>query len=166
MQRIVMDELLAFLDERQAGLEQVLDQLNVLRAAVIGRDEATLSRLFDQIQQDVNRQLKTDEAQRRLECRLAEAFNEVSGSMTLSHLCTVLPEEFSMIVKTKQKTLLQLVNRVRNEHQATELLLRECIRCNRQLLSAILGQKHQSVTYNPQGHGRWDVHSDLVSIKL
>jgi len=165
-QQVVLDELLTFLNERQAGLEQVLERLNALRAAVIRRDEATLSHLFEQVQQDTDRQQKTEEAQKRLERRLTETFTELTGPMRLSRLCAVLPEEFCTIVRTKQKGMLALVNRVRNEHQATVMLLRECARCNRQLLNAILGQKHQSVTYNPQGQSQRDVHRSLVSAKL
>lgn len=165
-QMLIMDELEVFLDARQAELLQTLDRLNALRAAVIRRDEPALSQLLEQAQQDADEHRRLDAAQAVLERRLAETFDGLNGPVTLSRLCERLSGDRRAALRQKQQILLELAHRVRNEHEATETLLRECARCNRLLLGAILGRSQQSLTYDPQGHSQWDVHRGLVSMKL
>lgn len=165
-QRLIMDELEAFLDARQAELLQVLDRLNALRAAVIRRDESGLSLLLEQAQQDADEHRRLDAAQTLLVRQVADTFEGLGGDVTLSRLCERLSGDRRASLRQKQQILLDLAHRVQNEHEATELLLRECARCNRLLLSAILGRSQQSLTYDPQGHSQWDVHRGLVSMKL
>jgi flagellar biosynthesis/type III secretory pathway chaperone len=166
LQQAVMEELEVFLDARQAELLQMLERLGELRAAVIKRDEPTLTRLLEQVQQDAEERRRLDTAQRHIERQLAEAFGGLGGCVTLSALCACLDERHCAVVQQKQQQMLELVHRVRHEAEMTELMLRECARCNRLLLSAILGPNQQSVTYGPQGQGQWDVHRGLVSMKL
>jgi hypothetical protein len=165
-QSLIMDELEIFLDARQAELLQALDRLNALRAAVIRRDEPVLSQLLEQALQDAEEHRRLDVAQAVLERRLTETIDGLEGPVTLSRLCDCLSGDRQTALRQKQQMLLELAQRVRNEHEATETLLRECARCNRLLLGAILGRSEQCLTYDPQGHSQWDVHRGLVSMKL
>lgn len=165
-QQAIIDELEVFLDARQAELLTTLDRLGQLRAAVIRRDEPTLTQLLEQVQQDTREHQRLDAAQQRIERRLTEVFDSLGAPVTLSGLCACLQGSCRAVLRQKQQTLLELAGRVRHEAEMTELLLRECARCNRLLLAAILGEDRQTVTYGPQGQGQWDVHHGLVSMKL
>jgi hypothetical protein len=53
-----------------------------------------------------------------------------------------------------------------NERQGTELLLRECARFTRLLLSSMVGVKNQTRTYTAQGQEQWNVHCGLMNVKM
>jgi hypothetical protein len=165
-QRLIIDELETFLDARQAELLQTLERLNALRAAVIRRDEPGLSLLLEQAQQDADEHHRLNAVQLLLVQRLADTFDRLDGDVTLSRLCDCLSGDRRAGLRQKQQVLLDLAHRVQKEHEATELLLRECARCNRLLLGAILGRSQHSLTYDPKGHSQWDVHRGLVSMTL
>ncbi len=159
----MLDELAVFLDARQAELVGTLDRLGALREAVIRRDEATLSGLLEQVIEDGQEHQRLDRQQAQLQRRLTDAFALRQGPVTLSGLCACLDETRRQVLRDKQQTLQALAERVRRETESAELLLRECARCNRMLLGALVGHKNQTTTYDPQGHTQWDVHGGLVS---
>lgn len=165
-QQALMDELAVFLDARQAELLDTLGRLNALRAAVIRRDEATLSILLEEVRQDVEPRRQTAAAQESLEQRLLETLDGLVMPVTLSGVCALIAEELRPPLRQKQAQLLELARRVQNELAATEMLLRECARCNRELLGAVLGRNQQSLTYDPQGQSQWNIHRGLVSMKF
>lgn len=165
-QQALIDELGVFLDARQAELLETLARLGELRAAVIRRDEATLTQLLEQVQQDADRRCQMEAEQRSIEQRLLEAFDGLRAPVTLTRVCELVSEDRRAALGEKQAAMLETARRLENELDATEMLLRECARCNRELLAAILGRNQQSVTYDPQGRNQWDVHRGLVSVKL
>lgn len=165
-QRQLLDDLEIFLDARQAELLATLDRFGALRAAVIRRDEAALTRLGEQVREDAESHRELNTMQQQIERRLTEVFEGLGGSVTLSGLCACLEDDRRTALRHRQHALLDLARRVQNEAEATELLLRECARCNRLLLIAILGEKHQTVSYDPQGQSQWDVHRGFVSMTL
>ncbi len=165
-QQALIDELGVFLDARQAELLETLARLGELRAAVIRRDEATLTQLLEQVQQDADRRCQMEAEQRSIEQRLLEAFDGLRAPVTLTRVCELVSEDRRAALREKQAAMLETARRLENELDATEMLLRECARCNRELLAAILGRNQQSVTYDPQGRNQWDVHRGLVSVKL
>lgn len=165
-QQTLMDELGVILDARQAELLGTLNRLNALRAAVIRRDEATLSTLFDEVQQDAEQKRQNDARQSVLEQRLLAGVEGLTLPITLSKVCERIDEKLRLPLRQKQAMLKDLSGRVQNELETTDMLLRECARCNRQLLNAILGRSQQSLTYDPQGQSQWNVHRGLVSMKI
>ncbi len=160
----LLEELAAFLEMRIDGQRQTLARLDALRAAVIRRDEPALSELFDQVRIDNAAGQELDAIQLRLGRRLASAFG-LDEPVNLTRLCGVLDAQPREVVRQKQQLLLELTRRVQTEHTAAEMLLRECARCNRQLLEAILGRSSQTVTYTAQGQNRVDMHRGLVNLK-
>jgi hypothetical protein len=166
MQQALMDEVGVFLDARHAELLGTIERLDALRTAVIRRDEAALTGLLDQAQQDAERKRQNDAAQTVLEQRLLDFLDGLSEPVTLSRVCELIEEDLRPPLRHKQTALQDLAHRVQRELDATEMLLRECARCNRELLAAIIGRNRQSLTYDPQGQSQWNVHHGLVSMKL
>ncbi len=84
----------------------------------------------------------------------------------MTRLCEQLTGRDRQIVQEKQATLQRLTNDLGNERQGTELLLRECARFTRLLLSSMVGVKNQTRTYTAQGQEQWNVHCGLMNIKM
>ena len=162
----ILNAFLAFLDEQERSLEQTLERLNALRAAVIRRDEKTLSQLLERTRCDADRHRSVALQQRALEQRLVEAVDGLALPVTLTQLCASLPEPTRAIFEQKQQSLRQAAHRVQLEYEATDLLLRQCARCNRQLLDAVTGRSSRSLTYDAKGKSRREMHRGLVSVKL
>ncbi len=165
-QAVVIAAFLAFLDERQVVLEHTLEQLNALRAAVIRRDEETLERLLEQTRQDALQERELAQRQCALERQLVAVVDGLSLPLTLTGLCRALDEPLRSRVEQTQQALRRTAERVQREYESTDLLLRQCARCNRRLLDAILGRSPQSLTYNAQGQSRQDTQGGLVSMKF
>ena len=165
-QQALMDELGVFLDARQAEQLETLARLGELRAAVIRRDEATLTQILEQVQQNADRRRQRDAEQQSIAQRLLEAFDGLRAPVTLTRLSACVKEDMRVTLRQKQTALLEAAQRLENELNATEMLLRECARCNRELLAAILGRNQQAQTYDQHGRNQWDVHRGLVSVKL
>lgn len=166
MHEVLIDELCVFLDARQAEFLATLDRLGALRAAIIRRDEAVLGELLDAVRQDGDHRRRMETAQAALEERLLAAIDGLCRPVTLSRVCDRVDAALREPLRHKQALLLETSRRVQNELEATEMLLRECARCNRELLGAILGRNQQSLTYDPQGQSQWNVHRGLVSMTL
>ena len=165
-QQALIGDLSIFLDAREAELLETLGRLNTLRAAVIRRDEAALTQLLDAVQEDADRKRRLDAAQEAIEQRLLEGLAGLILPVTLSGICTLIDESLRPTLRQKQMALQHMAQRVQHELQATEMLLRECARCNRELLGVLLGCGRPSQTYDPQGQSQWNVHHGLVSMKL
>lgn len=164
--RMLIEELEVFLDVRQAELLETLGRLGDLRAAVIRRDEASLTRLLEEVQQDAEHRRQMETAQRAIERRLCDAFEGLETPVTVSCVCRRIDDTLQAPLRRKQTLLLETARRVQNELEATDMLLRECARCNRELLAAILGRDRQSLTYDTQGRNQWDVQRGLFSAKF
>jgi hypothetical protein len=162
----ILEAFLAFLDEQERLLGQTLERLNALRAAVIRRDEETLGTLLEQTRCDADRHRTVTLEQRALEQRLVEAIDGLSLPITLSRLCAALHGPTRTLFEQKQRALREIAHRVQLEYASTELLLRQCARCNRQLLDAIVGRSSRTLTYDAQGQSRREAHRGLVSVKL
>lgn len=160
----LLDDLAAFLDGRTDQMQRTLEQLNLLRAAVIRRDESALAEMLEQTRLESQWRDDLDAAQGVLGQRLAAAFG-LAEPVNLTRLCAVLDAVQAERFRHKQRELLELAERVRVEHAATETLLRECARCNRHLLEAIVGRSAQHNTYDPQGQSRRSMDGSLVNVR-
>ncbi|MHC5083165.1 MAG: flagellar export chaperone FlgN [Planctomycetota bacterium] len=162
----VLEELNAFLDEETSHVEATLLRLDMLRAAVVRRDEGALEELLSEVQLETQRKKQSELAQERLKLKLSGILACRPAEVNISRLCRHLEEPDREAMQSKQAKLQQLVRRLQNEHEATNRLLRECARFNRLLLSSIIGNKNQSTTYNAKGQGQWSMQRGLMNMKM
>ena len=162
----VLEELNTFLDEESSHVEATLLRLDMLRAAVVRRDEGALEELLSQVQAETERKKQSELAQECLKLKLSGILGCSRADVNISRLCEYLDGADRQVIQNKQAKLQQLVRRLQNEHQATNMLLRECARFNRLLLSSIIGQQNQSTTYNAKGQGQWSMQRGLMNMKM
>ena len=162
----MIDELKAFLDNQQNQIEQTLKNLDALRSAVIRRDQEALEQLQAHIQLESRRKRQAETDHQRLRVRLSQWLECAAEEVTVSRLCESLPPEECQSIRQRQQSLQTVIRKLRNEHQATELMLRECARFNRVLLSRIIGTANQTRTYTVRGKEHWNVHQGLMNVKM
>ena len=162
----IPDDLIVFLDDQIADIEQTLHRLDRLRAAVVRRDEGSLEELMVEVRDEGLRKKKTDFRMQQLQIKLSSVLRCSPEEVNMTRLCEQLTGQDRQIVQEKQATLQQLTRNLSNERQGTELLLRECARFTRLLLSSMVGVKNQTRTYTAQGQEQWNVHCGLMNIKM
>ena len=162
----IPDDLIVFLDDQIADIEQTLYRLDRLRAAVIRRDEGSLEELMEEVRDEGQRKKRTDFRMRQLQIKLSSVLRCVPDEVNMTRLCEQLTGQDRRIIQEKQSTLHQLTRTLSNEHQGTELLLRECARFTRLLLSSMVGANNQTRTYTAQGQEQWNVRCGLMNIKM
>lgn len=162
----MIEELNTYLDEQTTHVEQTLDRLDTLRASVIRRDEGALQELMKEVEYEQEFKDHSDRIQQHLRLKLSALLECSPQEVNISRLCEQLHEPERGIVRDKQHKLQRLVRRLQNEHISTEMLLRDCARFNRLLLTSILGKTNQTTTYNARGQQQWNVHCDLMNAKM
>ena len=162
----IPDDLIVFLDDQIADIKQTLYRLDRLRAAVVRRDEGSLEELMEEVRDEGRRKEQTDLRMRQLQIKLSSVLRCPPDKVNMTRLCEHLTGQDRRIVQEKQSTLQQLTRTLSNERQGTELLLRECARFTRLLLSSMVGAKNQTRTYTAQGQEQWNVHCGLMNIKM
>jgi hypothetical protein len=162
----LVDALITFLDEQTLQVERTLEDLDQLRAAVIRRDQNALENLQAHIRHANSQKENAQKEQQQLQTRLSGLLACSPSDVTVSRLCEYLDSQDRQAVQVRQRRLQSLVRTLKNEHQATELMLRECARFNRLLLSCLIGEKNQTRTYSDQGKEQWSVHQGLMNIKM
>ncbi|MHC4291263.1 MAG: hypothetical protein ACYSTR_03530 [Planctomycetota bacterium] len=162
----IPDDLIVFLDDQIADIEQTLHRLDRLRAAVVRRDEGSLEELMEEVRDEGRRKKQTDFRMRQLQIKLSSVLRCSPGEVNMTRLCEQLTGQDRRIVQEKQSTLQRLTRNLLNERQGTELLLRECARFTRLLLSGMVGTKNQTRIYTAQGQEQWNVHCGLMNIKM
>jgi hypothetical protein len=159
-------ELFAFLDDSVLSMQQMLDKLNELRAAVVRRDQDTLQQMSDQMPEMT---VLRDDMQRR-QRQLCQAFagplNCLPEKINVSYLVLFLEASKAGELKTKQHRLQELVGRLSRERRATEMLLRECERLNRMMLDGIVGKSNQTCTYGSGGRVQRQLHCAIVNTRI
>lgn len=159
-------ELFAFLDDSVLSMQQMLDKLNELRAAVIRRDQNALQRMSDQTPEMA---VLRDDMQRRQQqlCRaFAEPLNCPTEKINLSYLTLFLESSKANELKTKQRLLQELVSRLSRERRATEMLLRECEKMNRMMLDGMIGGANQTCTYGTAGRVQRQLHCAILNTRI
>jgi len=162
----IPDDLIVFLDDQTAAIKKTLYRLDRLRAAIVRRDEGSLEQLMEEVQHEGQRRKENDLRMQRLQIKLSSVLNCSPDEVNMTRLCEQLTGQDRRIVQEKQATLQQLTRDLANERQGTELLLRECARFTRLLLSSMVGTKNQTRTYTAQGQEQWSVHCGLMNVKM
>ena len=162
----IVDELAAFLDHQSGHLRNVLECLDEFRKALIRRDLPVLQAMQTQLAGQADIRLQMDQTQRAIQQKLADVLSCREEEVCLSAVCRRLDRGQQEIIQTRRKGLADLVQRLRQQHLATELLLRECARMNRRLLETVTGTRAQGKTYDARGRSSWSLHPGLMSVKL
>jgi len=162
----IPDGLISFLDDQIADIKQTLHRLDRLRAAVVRRDEGSLEQLMEEVQHETRRKKQTDLQMQQWQMKLSSVLECPPGEVNMTRLCEQLTAQDRRIVQEKQAILQKLTRELRNECQGTELLLRECARFTRLLLSSMVGAANQTRTYTARGREQWNVHCGQMNIKM
>jgi len=162
----LVDELADVLDEDFRYIKLTLERLDELRGAVIKRDEEGLKALLSNIENEQGSYGTVEKRRQEIQRKMAGIFGCGINEMNLSKLCGKLDGEKRDVLKLTQNELKGLAEKLRKEHTATSMLLRECSRFNNMLLRGVLGSGNETVTYNDRGDASWELQSGMVSFKF
>jgi len=160
------DELLSVLGDDIRHIEQTLERLDALRAAVVRRDEEGLKCLLDEVADEQGSYALVERRRDGIRKQMADVLGCGIEEMNLSKLCGRLRGERKDLVAQAQQELQGMCEKLRKEHTATNILLTECARLNNLLLRGILGNGRETVTYNSRGDASWEFQKGMVSIRL
>jgi len=159
-------ELISVLDDDIRHIKQTLERLDALRAAVIRRDEDRLKALLDEVANEQAEYGMIEQSRAAIRKQMADIIGCSVAKMNLSKLCGCLRGERRDMVAQAQQELQQVCKKLRKEHTATTILLKECSRFNNLLLRGMLGKGKETVTYNSRGDASWDLKKQMVSVRL
>jgi hypothetical protein len=160
------DRLLLVLADEIENIERTLERLDGLRAAVIRRDEEGLNDLLEEVKNEQAGYALIEQKRGVIRNKMSEVIGCDIGQMNLSKLCCELAGERRDLVAQAQQKLKELCAKLKKEHMATNILLKECSRLNNLLLRGILGNGKEAVTYNSRGNASWELQRGMVSIRL
>ncbi len=160
------DELLSVLADDIRHIEQTLERLDALRAAVVRRDEEGLKCLLDEVANEQGSYTLVEQRRAVIRKQMADVLGCGIEGMNLSKLCGQLTGERRDLVAQARQELQGICEKLRKEHMATNILLKECSRFNNLLLRGILGNGRETVTYNSRGSASWELQRGMVSIRL
>lgn len=160
------DELLSVLSDDIRHIKQTLERLDALRAAVIRRDEEGLKCLLDEVADEQGNYEPVERRRDGIRKQMADVLGCGIEEMNLSKLCGQLTGERRDLVAQARQELQGICEKLRKEHMATNILLKECSRFNNLLLRGILGNGRGTVTYNSRGDASWELQKGMVSIRL
>jgi flagellar biosynthesis/type III secretory pathway chaperone len=161
-----LDKLAEYLDSQAGYLERVLQFLDEFRKALIRRDVAALEQMHRRMEQEGELCRHIEQSRRHLTERLAEVMGCEVQEVCLSRICSRLEPGEQLRMKKRQEYLKELTARLRQQHLATELLVREYARMNRRLLEILTGQPDRGKLYDAHGRPQGNALSGLVSVKL
>jgi len=161
----LVDELVGVLDDDIKHIKLTLERLDALRAAVVRRDEGGLKSLLDEIKAGEGSYGLVEKKRRAIRKEMADIFACGINEMNLSKLAGELAGEKRGLVVRTQEELRQLADKLRKEHMATSMLLKECSRFNKELLRGILGNGSETETYNNRGGISWELQQGMVSLR-
>jgi hypothetical protein len=159
-------ELFIFLDDSVLSMQQMLDKLNELRAAVVRRDQDTLQQMSDQMPEMTALKDDMQRRQRQICQAFAGPLNCPPEKINVSYLALFLESSKAAELKIKQRRLQELVGRLSREHTVTQLLLRECERLNRKILDGFVGKSNQTCTYGSGGRVQRQMHCAIVNTRI
>jgi transposase len=162
-----IDDLLEVLDTDSRLIQQSLLRLDEMRSLVIRRDEQGLSRLLDTIQAEAAEYQRNESRRTTLRRKIADAFAGDPKQVTLSWLQSVLPPTKSSLLAERKTTLKALTDSLKTEYAKAAMLLADCARFNRLLLTSIIefGRTH-ACTYNPDGSAKTQSSAGLVNLQF
>ncbi|MHC4417728.1 MAG: flagellar export chaperone FlgN [Planctomycetota bacterium] len=162
-----IDELLVCLDRDIEHMEESLQRLDELRALVVKRDDATLSKLLEGIQAESDDYAANESRRQCIRKELARALGCGFEQVTLSKLEAVLGNEQRAEVAGRKAMLKSLVEKLRKEHLSTALLLSECAKFNGRLLRSVFNfVRAGTVTYNSDGSAKRQTDAAFMNLQF
>lgn len=162
-----INELVVCLDKDIEHIQKNLSNLDRLRALVIKRDDAALSRLLENIQAESENYKKHELYRQSIRKELAEFFDCAVGEMTLSKLALSITEAERVRIIQRKEKLRALVEKLRIEYASTARLLTECARFNNMLLKSIFDIGNADmVYYGANGMTKTQSESAFVNMKF
>lgn len=162
----ILDDVNKFLETQTRYVEETLERLDQLRAAVIRRDEGALEQMSAEVRNESQRKTQYDRAMQALRQRLSVFLDCPVEKVCLSRLFERLDSETRSPMCRRQAALQSQIRRLNNEVRATESLLHECARFNRLLLSSLFGNRLQSVTYDARGVSQSNLQGSLMNMRF
>ncbi len=159
------DELVDVLDEEMLRIELTLERLDEVRAAIIKRDNDSLEELLGIIHKEQQDNLSLDNKRRAVRARIAQLTGVVVEQANISRLCGFLAGDRKAILIEKQSQIAGMAGKLKIEHTATSMLLRDCVQLNRTLLRGLFGAQSETATYNASGNSSMQVHKGFVSMR-
>ncbi len=160
-----IDELLAYLDRQEQVLERVLAFLDAFRGSLIRRDAAALERMQGQLEEEGRLWTEMEMHRRRLTERFAAVFGCRAEEVCLSAIGRRAEPMQQKRLQERQARLKDLTERLRQQHLATELLVREYARLNRQMLEVLTGSRGQGRLYDAHGRSGGVASTGLMSVQ-
>jgi hypothetical protein len=162
-----VEQFLAVLDEDIRHLETTLSRLDALRSLLIKRDDTALEKLLGEVRGQGQECSANERMRQSLRTALARSLGWSGSRLTLSGLRAVLPEPQRAAVTARQEQLKSLVARLHREYTLTAVLVADCARFNRMLLTTLLGPAGQwGITYRPNGAARQQANAVTMSLQL
>jgi len=162
----LIGELESVLDEEILLLEQKARQLADRGAAILDRDDDSLGRLLEEVEQTTQRQQAADLRLQALRNTLAEVLELPAKQVRLATIAeTVDPAQRQRIEYRRQQIIL-LAEQVQKKHLETALLLSECARINQLMLESLFPQRQEVSTYRPDGRELSHTDASLLDTEL
>ena len=161
--RTHVGELLTILDEDIQLLDLRRSQLEALSVAIVERDDARLEALLNEIQQMLELQAGVDLRLDRIRGALAGDLSLPVQRVKLQALAGLLQGRDRAEIESRRRRIVELSERLRQQHLQTSVLLSECARVNRLLLEALFPQSKGVDTYGHDGPQRWWPDTGVVN---
>lgn len=163
----IAHRLLACLEKDIRHLQQTISYLNDMRSFVIKRDEASLSKLLENIHLESNSYRGNESNRQSTINELANALDCEHSKITLSSLIEIMPESLQQQLIKSRQLLRQLVEELKAEYSGTAILLADCTRFNNLLLQSLFNLRNKNgIYYTAKGTASRDNNTGLVNIKL
>ena len=159
-------QLNEFLDEQAESIRRTLRQFDVLRGAVIHRDEAMMTELAEQVDAQNQERQEADKRREALCRQLGELLGCDARQVNITAICGLLDSEDRAELEDKRRVVKELVSRLKIEREGTELLLRECERMNRAILNEMMGSGRRTMTYTRRGVTQNEAPGGMMSVRL
>ncbi len=166
LSRELAEEVIAFLDRQSDHLQVLLALLDGLRESLIRRDLPAMQEMQAQLGQEGQRRAELDRSRQALQETLAESLGCAGEAVCLSLAGSRADADLREKIEVRRQALRGQVARLRQQHLATELLVRECARMNRRLLEAVMGTGEKTETYDARGRRAWSAGTGLMNLKL
>lgn len=151
----LLDRLAEVLDREIEVLDLRCRQLDRLSPAIALRDEATLDTLLSQIEQTQQAHERIDADLREVRAELADALGLAEGELKLSSLLERLTGSRRSELAERRRKVIALSQDLQQKNFHSAVVLFECARLNRLLLSALFPADRTVRTYGQRGEDTW-----------
>jgi len=162
----LITELLAILDEEIALLNKKHDELEVLRGAIVERDDELMEKVLGEMERTAREQAATDVKLDALRNVFAGRLGWRKEETKLARLIEALPESQRSAVDYRRQQIVLQAERLRRRHMETAVLLMESARINRLLLETLLARGEPVTTYGAKGPRSWRADTGLLDAEM